>query len=120
MNFWRRRPVCQIRSALSERSRQHEFSETDLVLADGLILGAGDRVGREGLYPLLQVIAQLTRLPDQVVQKRLVLAAGALVCAVERARMQVGDAGNVAAELRNAILDGRDLDQRTNGFEYHP
>lgn len=60
----------------------------------------------------------MTCLSDQVVQKRLVLAARALVRAVQRARVQVGDAGNVAAELRDAILDGRDLDQQADESGY--
>ena len=62
---------------------------TYLVLPNCLILRARDGVLRQRLDLLLQAIAQLARLPDEVIQKGGILAACAVVSGVERARVQV-------------------------------
>ena len=85
--------------------------ETYLVPADRLVLRP--RRGKRGqcLDLLLQLIAQAACLPNQVVQQSGILPARAIVRSVQSTRVELGDAGNVAAESRNAFLDVRDLRQ---------
>ena len=82
---------------------------THLVLADSLVLRPRYWEGGQRLDLLLQLVAQLTRLGNHVIQQRCILSACAIVRRVERTRVEVGNTRDVAAEGRNAILNGGDL-----------
>ena len=82
---------------------------THLVLANCLVLWSGDREGGQGLDFLLQAGTQLASLCDQFIELCGALGACCLVGSVESARMEVLNAGDVAAELGDAVLHGGNL-----------
>ena len=78
------------------------------------------RLSFERLQPLLYVVAQVTRLRDEVVQNSSVLLVGVLICTVQRAVMQVANARYVRAVRGNGILDRRDLQRTGNVSQSWP
>ena len=85
-----------------------------LVPSNGLILGARDRVRGQRLNFLLQAVADLPRLCDEVVEHRAVALARALVSGVEGAAVKLLNALHVAAELGDVVLYLRHLE--VDGF----